>query len=139
MPGSIDDFIWIYIHLIENRNLELLQRIPMHERTLRDLKEDHNYWLPFNVKAEPGGLLPFGVTDNGDGLYWLMEGDADEWKTVVIEGRAAKWELFIENMAKFLAGLLTKTIRCTIFPEGFPSDRPRFAPLLELRSCPPRP
>jgi len=76
--GSIDNFIWIYIPFVENQNLELLQQIPVHERTLRALKEDHNYWLPFNVEAEPGGLLPFGITDNGDGLYWLMEGDPDE-------------------------------------------------------------
>ena len=126
--GSIDDFAWVYIPLVGNPNLDLLQQIPSHERTLRALKGDPNYSLPFKVKPEPGGLLPFGTTDNGDGLYWLTEGDPDEWKVVVLEGRAARWELFPETMTGFLAGLLTRRIRCAIFPSDFPRDEPRFVP-----------
>lgn len=126
--GSIDDFIWVYIPLIDDQNLDLLQQIPAHEQALRVLKEDPNYSLPFKVEPAPGGLLAFGTTDNGDGLYWLMDGDPDEWKVVVIEGRAASWELFSESMTDFLAGLLTKRIKCAIFPGDFPSDEPRFAP-----------
>jgi hypothetical protein len=126
--GSIDDFIWVYIPLIDNQNLDLLQQIPAHEQTLRVLKEDPNYSLQFKVEPGPGGLLPFGTTDNGDGLYWLMEGDPDEWKVVVVEGRAANWELFAESMTDFLAGLLTKRLKCAIFPGDFPSEEPRFAP-----------
>ncbi len=36
----------------------------------------------YPIFPEPGGLFPWAMTDNGDFLYWLTEGDPDTWPTI---------------------------------------------------------
>jgi hypothetical protein len=38
---------------------------------------------PFALYPEPGGLLPWGMTNKNDVLYWLTEGEPEAWLTVL--------------------------------------------------------
>ena len=74
--------------------------------------------LPYPLWPEPGGLLPFGSTDNGDYLCWLTGGRPEEW-SIVVWGRAFDhFQAFACDMTSFLAGLATGAIQ----PEDFPDD-----------------
>lgn len=73
-----------------------------------------------------GGLINFGVTENGDYLFWLPEGRPDEWKVVFWDRGASEDECFLEfdcGMAEFLAGLADGSI----IPKGH--EREDFEPM----------
>ena len=66
------------------------------------------------------GLFPWGITDNGDELYWnYMNGIAE---VVIFASRYADVFSCKLNMIDFLTGLLTKKIECDIFPDDFVLD-----------------
>ncbi|GAB2836779.1 hypothetical protein GCM10027176_46430 [Actinoallomurus bryophytorum] len=41
---------------------------------------------PYPYHPEPGGLYPWGATQNGDTLFWLTAADPDRWTIVVTDG-----------------------------------------------------
>jgi len=51
---------------------------------------------------EHGGVLPLGRTDNGDELYWVTDGDPDDWPVALLASRAALQELHRLPVTGFL-------------------------------------
>lgn len=75
---------------------------------------------PYPIYPEPGGLFPWGATQNGDSLLWLTHADPGRW-TIVVTGGGTWWE-FDGGILDFLVGLLSGTLRCPILPPYLPSD-----------------
>ncbi|TDB90078.1 hypothetical protein [Actinomadura sp. 7K534] len=72
---------------------------------------------PYPVYPQPQGVLQWGMTENGDRCLWLTRGDPDEWTVVVERGM---WWHFQGGMAEFLVEIMTRRVRCPLFPEDFP-------------------
>jgi hypothetical protein len=65
--------------------------------------------LPFPVYPEPGGLLGWGNTDNGDYLNWLTIGDAENWPIVVwLNGDFERYEM---GIVKFLTEVVSQRLK----------------------------
>jgi SMI1-KNR4 cell-wall len=79
---------------------------------------------PYPIWPRPGGLLPFGSTDNGENLYWLTQGPPETWRIAVWDGDIDSCEVFNCDMTDFLAGLATGEILPMQFPDDLlPCDR----------------
>jgi hypothetical protein len=65
----------------------------------------------FPLYPEPGGILPWAVTDAGDTLYWMEAGPPDAWPIVVIMARELAGETFDVCTTAFLAGWIAGTIK----------------------------
>lgn len=65
-------------------------------------------------------LFPWGITDNGDELYWNYVNGVAE--IVIFASRYDDVFSCKLNMIDFLTGLLTKKIECDIFPDDFVLD-----------------
>jgi hypothetical protein len=126
--GSVDRFLWVLNPASVNRHLNLLQQKEPILSALRELR-DSGEPSPYPIHPEAGGLLPFGKTDNGDALFWQTVGEPDKWPVVVNAARDPAYEQFECDMTDFLAGVLTRRLRCSVFPEDFPSARPLFTPM----------
>lgn len=124
--GTIDRFLWILNPFSANKHANLIKRMKPVISAIQELKRDWPDQHPYRLFPEPGGLLPFGGSDNGDTMFWQTVGKPDEWPIVVNAARDPDYEKSECGMADFLAGILTRRIRCSIFPTGFPSDRPSF-------------
>jgi hypothetical protein len=74
---------------------------------------------PYPIYPEPGGLFPWGATQNGDTLLWLTDPDPNRWTIVVTDG--GTWCHFDGGIIDFLVGILSRTVRCPILPASFPS------------------
>ena len=74
--------------------------------------------LGYSLWPAPGGLLPFGGTDDGDCLFWLPRGAPAEWSVVVWDRGFWTFETFDCDLTDFLAGLATGEIK----PREFPDD-----------------
>ncbi len=49
------------------------------ERTAR---AEHPQGWPLAIYPEPGGILPWGITDNGGTFWWVTHGPPSRWRTL---------------------------------------------------------
>lgn len=86
---------------------------------------------PYPMWPRLGGLINFGVTENGDHLFWLPIGPPDQWKVVFWDRGLGEDECFEEfdcGMAEFLAGLADGSI----LPKGRrPEDLEPIGPIFQ--------
>jgi hypothetical protein len=69
------------------------------------LDDDETYPLP--ILPEPGGLLIWGTTSNGDMCFWDTSPiDPDRWTVVVFLLSGKIWDRFDGGMADFLVAML---------------------------------
>lgn len=115
--GLLGDFLSVLTPFSENPNANLAVQIERQLAALREMRRLGDV-SPYPFFPEPGGLMPFAVTDNGDVLHWLTEGQPDEWRVVVTESRGSDHEMHETNMTDFLASVLSRSRRCAIFPDG---------------------
>ena len=126
--GCIDDFIWIFNPSSKNEDLNLQNQIVKQLDALRGLGFGGEP-IPFSLFPDRGGLLPFGVTDNGDVLFWKTKGDPSAWSIVIGESRSSNYEEYNLGISDFLAAILAAEIASAIFPTDFPSNYPKFIPI----------
>ncbi|OXM50478.1 SMI1/KNR4 family protein [Amycolatopsis alba] len=62
-------------------------------------RDDWPDMVPFALWPEPGGLLEWARTGNGDSLYWLTEGEPEDWTTVVWNPRAGSGRHALDAVA----------------------------------------
>jgi hypothetical protein len=115
--GSIGEFLHIrnpssanpYIRLVDAHRA---QTAVLHE--LRDSGED----LPYAIHPEPGGLILWAESSNGDCCYWVADppADPDAWPIAVNEARAPYWFGHPGPMTAFTADLVAERIEIPIFP-----------------------
>jgi len=85
------------------------------EANVRDVSHAFNSHAdkPYAMWPRLGGLINFGVTENGDYLFWLPQGPPDQWKVIFWDRGLSEDECFEEfdcGMAEFLAGLVDGSI-----------------------------
>jgi hypothetical protein len=103
------------------------------------LEDPEDY--PYPIHPEPGGLLPWGATSNGDLLCWLTEGEPDTWRTVVWDLRGREFEEHRTGATEFLAGWLAGRVTSELLPGVFREhsqwfDAPRAEKHVSVRLSP---
>lgn len=74
---------------------------------------------PFPVYPEPGGLLPWGFSSDGDTVHWrTVDHDPDCWTVVALQARGSRWSEFGGSMSQFLLALLTREIVVPFLTHG---------------------
>ena len=125
--GSIDDFIWILNPFTENKNLNFLIKKEEILNSYKLLKKEFPNDYIHEIYPNDNGLLPFGLTDNGDELFWLVRGEPDNWKVVVYRTRSEEYIKYDFTLIEFIHKIITREINCGIFPDDFPNQNPFFS------------
>ena len=63
--GNIGNFLWIFNPFSNNENLNLERQVVTQAEVLNELRS-YGESVPYKPFPEQGGILPFGITDNGD-------------------------------------------------------------------------
>ncbi len=124
--GIINDFLWILNPFSTRKYVNLLSQIDLQLSALKTLTQDFGEHCPYPLFPADEGLLPFAISDNGDVIYWLTEGNPNSWKIVVNDARSPRYEEFDGDMTSFLRKILTREIECTLFPRDFCQGAPSF-------------
>ena len=88
----------------------------------RSMRENFPEYMPFALYPEEGGLFFWGITDNGDRLYWLTKGDPDTWPIIVYESRGPRFCRFDLRCCEFLLEWVSGRLRVRVFPDDFDYD-----------------
>lgn len=96
-------------------------------------KEYPQYAPPFPAYPHSTGLFPWATTPNGDTLFWLREGDPNQWGVVVCDSRLSeRYDYFCTGAANFLCQLMLGKLKLKVFPEGLLSMGATFTPYSEM-------
>jgi hypothetical protein len=116
-PGDFDEFFFVMVPGIQNPNLELRSwarsRWEGHRNLIQDegvVEEGLADWS-FPVYPNPGFLLSWGMTANGDAFYWDTSGDPEEWNIVVEDNGSFELFRFLGTLSDFLPRLLRDEIK----------------------------
>lgn len=124
--GSLNDFIHVLNPFSTNKNLNLQYQLTHVLGALRELKTAHPERVRYPLLFEPAGLLPWGLTDNGDIFGWITQGDPGRWPSVLLPRHAEKTADFDAPMTQLLAGLLSSKVVCDLLPRDPFLGAPRF-------------
>lgn len=124
--GAVDSFLWVLNPFSKNENLNLVSQVDDRLDAQRRFFEESGKISPYPLYPSMNGLLPWGVTDNGDVLYWQCKGSPSAWPTIVCDGRSSRWQETQLSFSQFLIAVVTKTLTVEAFPVDFPSDPPEF-------------
>lgn len=115
--GGINEFLWILSPFSENENLNSIEKFKVMKDAYISMQSKFPEQFSYDFYNGIKGLFPWGITDNGDELFWNFKGDIVE--LVVYESRYASNMSYIMSMEEFLYKLLKKEIVCPIFPDDF--------------------
>ena len=74
---------------------------------------------PVAVFPEPGGLLPWGTTENfGDVLLWETIGEPNEWKVVVANLRDGEFERHPLSFGEFIREWVSGRFKSNVIPSS---------------------
>jgi hypothetical protein len=127
--GSIDGFLWVLNPICKNPNLNLFDEAKSRLDAQRRFSKEFGVTTPYPLNPESDGLFPWGITDNGDVLYWICQGSASAWKVVISDSRSSRWQMVDAGFGELLNGVLLKDLTIACFPPDFPSPTPKFSPI----------
>jgi hypothetical protein len=127
--GKVDDFLYLFNPFTQGQDGNLLAEKERVLAAYRQTRQRFPDRLPLPPFPDEGGVLPLGRTDNGDELYWVTEGQPDDWPVAVLESRAAFQEVHPMPVTGLLAALAANQLTSRVFPHDIVS-RPshRFTP-----------
>ncbi|MFF4955017.1 SMI1/KNR4 family protein [Streptomyces chattanoogensis] len=118
--SRFDNYLYVLEPSCPNSNFDLIELTEEQDEALSGLWEVEE--KPHEL-TEPGSrLIPWGTTENGEFLYWLVRpGQApSDWTVMVNEARGETWERYDINCTAFLASVLSGDIRSNILSSLFP-------------------
>ena len=123
--GSIDEFLTVHAPFSDNPNVRFLDEARSNLKIYREIRTFEH--IPHPIHPEPGGILPWGSTSNGDVLFWVTDPPdvPDRWPTAINGVRSPDWLAHPGPIPRFLFEWLSGAIEIPFFPD--PPD-PRFVP-----------
>lgn len=129
-PSIISEFIKIRTPFTWDANVNLISYNRLALDGLRELKQEFGEDIcPYPIYPEPGGLVLWGDTENGDQLFWRTQGPPSDWKVITNESRSGNYEEWDYSMSGFLVALLTQRIDSNVIPFELLSQEQIIKPL----------
>ena len=127
--GVIGDFLTILNPFSTRPELNLPRQSRRQLDVLHALQDTFGEQVPFKLHPIKGGLLPVGITDNGDVIHWLTSDAVADWTIVVNDARSPDYEHFPCCLTQFIEGVIERSIRCRAFPLSIFQAPPAFRSL----------
>ena len=115
--GGINEFLWILSPFSNSNNLNTKVRFKEIKEAYLVMKQEAPELCEYNFYNGEKGIFPWGITDNGDELYWNFTEEIVQ--IIVFASRYTEKKVYDMNMTEFLYYLLDKKIECSIFPDDF--------------------
>ncbi len=125
--GEIGGWLTILNPFSGNSNLSFIEQFFGLLSSISLLKEEFPETCPYPLMFEPGGLLPWGISIDGDIFCWATTGVSGKWSIVVI-GRHSDPEQFELPMCKFIEQSIKGEISPLAIPEGWNNESIKFVP-----------
>jgi hypothetical protein len=85
--------------------------------------DDFEAELPKPLYPKPGGLLPFASANTGDQIFWITEGEPDEWQLLKFSMRGLDYDVYSGTITEFLLSFLENRENDFYHPDLFNHKR----------------
>ncbi|MBV9849809.1 MAG: SMI1/KNR4 family protein [Armatimonadetes bacterium] len=132
--GCFADFVWLFNPFFFGYAMGARDYSTNVKGRLKALEELRLKWpddtAPFPSWPTPGGVYPWGTTDNGGTLCWLTVGSPEEWTVVLLDDDLSeRYDQYPMTMTEFLVAWLSEEVVPRTFPDDiFPAELPLFRP-----------
>ena len=116
--GTLNSFLTPFNPFSRDSSTNLFEQTFVQLAALRELRAEFPEYNPYPLFFEPGGLLPWGISIDGDVFCWLTSGASGAWQIVVVP-RHGEVERFQMSMTQFLARAITGTVKSAALPSPF--------------------
>jgi hypothetical protein len=123
--GEVGGWLTVFNPFSENQNISLLDQFFFLLSGLNATKSEFPESCPYPLLFEPGGLLPWGISIDGDIYCWLTVGASGKWKTVII-GRHSEPEEYNLTFSMFLVKAITGEIESNTIPTEWKDEKVEF-------------
>ncbi|MBI1372114.1 MAG: hypothetical protein GC159_05055 [Phycisphaera sp.] len=128
--GNFGEFLWLFAPSVSNPHVNLQAQVKQQLDVMRAVTADGYESVPYPIDSHTSGLLAFGMTDNGDALFWnTAAGEQPEAWPIVVAGSRSGWSEYSTPLGTWLHDVLSGTIRVELFPDDWPGDTPKFVAL----------
>lgn len=118
--GAINNFLWIFSPFSSNKNLNIINKFYEIKDSYEYMKKNSPEKLPLEYYNGKKGIFPWGITDNGDELYWNYTEEGVG--ILVYASRYSDMIMYNMNLSDFLVELLRNRFFCNIFPDFLLSE-----------------
>ncbi|NDZ19001.1 hypothetical protein C7T35_38050 [Variovorax sp. WS11] len=125
--GTINGFLTVFNPFSSNPHVNLLDQVFVQLSALRELRTNFPNEFELPLFFEPGGLLPWAASDDGDVFCWSTVGESGAWEVVTVP-RSDSPERFKLSMSQFLARGLTGQVKSSALSPYFASGTGSFEP-----------
>lgn len=116
--GEFDGYIGLLVPFADNSLLDLLSSNDELNAVLDGNPDYREFYAPFAVYPQSGGLLDWAYCGYGPRFYWLTEGDdPDRWPVIAWQDRGEERFRFEGSTSEFLYRLLTEDLEIDFIPE----------------------
>jgi hypothetical protein len=127
--GQIGDWLTVLNPFSKNRRISLSDQFFAILSGVSSLKSEYPETCPFPLFFEPGGLLPWGLSIDGDIFCWKTDGPSGRWTTVVL-GRHSGPELHELSCTQFIARIITGETSSAAVPSEWRELEVKFLPIV---------
>jgi hypothetical protein len=113
----IDDFISISHPSAKREAVNLIRAADRYLAAMRELREGNESDVPYPIYPELNGIFPWGVTDNGDWLFWQTADNPNDW--IVVATDRGDWYEYRGTFTSFLVALLGGRLGWEMFTDVF--------------------
>ncbi|CRI56987.1 SMI1/KNR4 family protein [Pseudomonas sp. CCOS 191] len=120
--GCIDDFLWVIDPFSSSRDLNF-DKGDYFRESYAVMKAEFPSDYPRPGYPAEGAFWPWGFTENGETLVWIVKGEPDSWSVALHSVDQGEEYLIACGCIELLCKLFRREIHSCILPEGFPSAR----------------
>jgi hypothetical protein len=120
--GAISDFLWLLDPFAKNPNLNF-EKSEYFIDAYTVMKQEFISDYPRPKYPARGSFFPWAVTDNGETLVWLIDGEPDSWAVAIHSSDQSEEEIYNYGCVEFLFKLFSNEVSSKILPSQFlPTD-----------------
>lgn len=123
--GQIGNWLTVFNPFSSNKNISLIDQFFSSLSGLSELKKEFPDSIPYPLLFEPGGLLPWGLSIDGDLFCWATTGTNGKWSIVLI-CRHSDPEEYRVSFTEFLIEAIKGNIKSAAIPQEWPTSKVDF-------------
>ena len=123
--GEIGGWLTVFNPFSKNQNICLIDQLLYLLSGLRILKEKYPEICPYPLMFEPAGILPWGISIDGDIYCWQTAGASGKWKVIII-GRHSEPEEVDLTFSSFLSKAILGELESNTIPVEWKSEKVEF-------------